>query len=157
MRPVIPALLLAALAAATPSRRSPMPAPTIKRLTPVLFVDRIAPMLPFWVERLGFQSVAEVPGPDGQPQFVILVKDGIEVMYQTWPALEAEHPELANGMRGHSTTLFIEVDQLDAVDRALAGIPRAVERHRTFYGMEELTVKEPGGALVTFAMPVPAE
>ena len=154
MRAPTTALLLAALAATTPSPRPPMPAPTLKKLTPVLFVDRIAPMLPFWVERLGFQSVAEVPGPDGEPQFVILVKDGVELMYQTWPALQAEHPELMEGMRGHSTTLFLEVDDLDAVDRALAGLPRAVERHRTFYGMEEITVREPGGALVTFAMPV---
>ncbi len=133
-----------------------MPA-TVRKLTPVIFVDRIAPCLPFWVDQLGFANVAEVPGPDGQPQFVLLVKDGIEVMYQTWAALEAEHPALAAGPRGHSTTLFIEVDDIGAVDRALAGVPRAVARHVTFYGMEEFTVHEPGGALVTFAMPKAAE
>ena len=115
------------------------------RLTPVLFVDRVAPCLPFWTERLGFQNVAEVPGPDGQPQFAMLVRDGLEVMYQTWPALEAELPRVASAPRGHSVSLFLEVRDLDAVDRALKGIPRLVERHVTFYGMDEFTVREPGG------------
>ncbi len=127
----------------------------LQRLTPVIFVDRVAPCLPFWTERLGFQKVAEVPGPDGQPQFAMLVKDGIEVMYQTWAALVEELPALATAPRGHSVSLFIEVADLDAVDRALAGVPRIVERHTTFYGMDEFSVREPGGAVATFAMRVP--
>jgi uncharacterized glyoxalase superfamily protein PhnB len=125
------------------------------RLTPVLFVDQVPPCLPFWTERLGFQNIAEVPGPDGQPQFAMLEKDGLEIMYQTWAALEADLASVAAAPRGHSVSLFIEVADLDAVDRALAGIPRVVERHTTFYGMEEITVREPGGSLVTFAMKTP--
>ncbi len=132
-----------------------MPAPAITRLTPVLFVDRIAPCLPFWVERLGFSNVAEVPGPDGQPQFAMLVKDGIEVMYQTWAALAEELPAVAALPRGHATSLFLEVVDIAQVDQAMTGIPRVVDRHQTFYGMDEFTVREPGGALVTFAMRVP--
>ncbi len=132
-----------------------MPALSLKRMTPVLLVDRIAPCLPFWVDRLGFANVAEVPGSDGLPQFVMLVKDGLEVMYQTWPALEAEVPSTASAPRGHSVSLFIEVEDLDVVDRAMTGVPRVVERHTTFYGMDEFTVREPAGALVTFAMPAP--
>ncbi len=132
-----------------------MLAPTITRLTPVLFVDRIVPCLPFWVERLGFSNVAEVPGPDGQPQFVMLLKDGIEVMYQTWAALAEELPAVAALPRGHATSLFLEVADIAQVDQAMAGIPRVVDRHQTFYGMDEFTVREPGGALVTFAMRVP--
>ena len=122
------------------------------RLTPVLFVDRVAPCLPFWTERLGFQVAAEVPGTDGLPQFAMLVRDHLEVMYQTWAALEAELESVAAAPRGHSVSLFIEVQDLDQVDRALAGIPRVVERHITFYGMDEFTVREPAGSLVTFAM-----
>lgn len=122
------------------------------RLTPVLFVEKVPPCLPFWTERLGFQVVAEVPGPDGLPQFAMLVRDNLEVMYQTWAALEADLPSVTAAPRGHSVSLFIEVGDLDTVDRALAGIPCVVERHTTFYGMEEITVREPGGSLVTFAM-----
>ena len=125
-----------------------------QKLTPVLLVDSIPPCLPFWTERLGFTLVAAVPGPDGLPQFVILAGDGIEVMYQTWAALEEESHAAATTPRGHSIALFLEITDLDRIDHALAGIPRLAERHTTFYGMEELSVREPSGALVTFAMKV---
>jgi catechol 2,3-dioxygenase-like lactoylglutathione lyase family enzyme len=125
-----------------------------QKLTPVLLVDAIPPCLPFWTDRLGFTNVAEVPGPDGQPQFVILVGDGIELMYQTWASTAADAPSLVAAPRGHAIALFLEVGDLDKVDRALAGIPRLVERHTTFYGMDEFSVREPGGSVVTFAMKV---
>lgn len=125
-----------------------------QKLTPVLLVDSIPPCLPFWTDRLGFTNVAEVPGPDGQPQFVILVGDGIEIMYQTWAATAADAPGLVAAPRGHAIALFLEVGDLDTIDRALAGIPRLVERHTTFYGMDEFSVREPGGSVVTFAMKV---
>jgi uncharacterized glyoxalase superfamily protein PhnB len=128
----------------------------VTRVTPVIFVDQVEPCLPFWTERLGFTKVAEVPGPDDKPQFALLVRDGIEVMYQTWASLAAESPAAASGPRGHSIVLFIEVAEIDRVDQALAGLPRVVERHQTFYGMDEFSVREPGGAVVTFAMKVGA-
>ena len=127
----------------------------VSRLTPVLLADRIGPCLPFWTDRLGFENVAEVPGPDGQPQFAMLVRDGIEVMYQTWASVEAESKAAVAGPRGHSVCLFLEVLDIETVDRSLAGIPRVAERHRTFYGMDEFSVREPGGAIVTFAMKLP--
>jgi hypothetical protein len=46
---------------------------------------------------------------------------------------------------------FIELDDLDAVDTALDGEIVTVDRHKTFYGSEEITYEEPGGSLVTFA------
>lgn len=130
--------------------------PTFQKLTPVLLVDRIAPCLPFWTERLGFANVAEVPGPDGQPQFALLVKDGIEVMYQTIASVEAEDPAVVAGPRGQGALFFLEVDDLDATLIALADVPVVVPRHTTFYGKEEFAVREPGGAVVVFAMDVPA-
>ena len=130
--------------------------PTFQKLTPVLLVDRIAPCLPFWTERLGFANVAEVPGPDGQPQFALLVKDGIEVMYQTIASVEAEDPAVVAGPRGQGALFFLEVDDLDATLAALADVQVVVPRHTTFYGKEEFAVREPGGAVVVFAMDVPA-
>jgi len=44
------------------------------KITPVLVVEEIEPCLPFWVDRLGFQNVAQVPEGDSLG-FVILVRD----------------------------------------------------------------------------------
>jgi hypothetical protein len=51
--------------------------------------------------------------------------------------------------------LFIEVDDLDAFEAALEGADIVHPRHSTFYGMDEVSVREPGGHLVTFAMRTP--
>ena len=122
----------------------------MKRLTPVIAVDSIAPALEFWVGRLGFEKTAEVPHGDG-PGFVILKKGNVEVMYQTRASIADDVPALAEEMVGSGSSFFIEVDDLDAVEAALSGIEPFMPRRKTFYGMEEFGVREPGGHLVVFA------
>jgi len=60
------------------------------RLTPVLIVESVGPCLPFWVDRLGFKSENQVPGPDGKLIFASVEREGIEVMYQTGTSVLAE-------------------------------------------------------------------
>jgi hypothetical protein len=47
--------------------------------------------------------------------------------------------------------LFITVDDVDRIERAVAGAPVVKPRHDTFYGTTELYVREPGGNVVGFA------
>ena len=125
--------------------------PSLGRLTPVLVVDAVEPCLAFWIEQLGFEAENQVPGDDGKLVFASVKKGDIEVMYQTRASVIAERPEVAKELTGHSTTLFITTDDLDAVEKAIAGAPVAVPRHTTFYGSTELYVREPGGNMVGFA------
>lgn len=127
-------------------------APTLSRLTPVMIVDLVEPCLAFWTDRLGFTRENEVPGPDGKLVFASARAGDIEVMYQTRASVMAEDPKAAGELGGHSIALFIAVPDLDAVERALAGAPVVKPRHKTFYGSEEIYVKEPGGNTVGFAM-----
>lgn len=121
----------------------------MKQLTPVLYVEEIEPVLPFWTERLGFEKTTEVPEGD-RLGFVILQKGPVQIMYQTRASVESDVPELADSpMRG--TFLFITVDDLDAIEGALEGIEPVVPRRQTFYGADELIVREPAGNVVTFA------
>lgn len=124
---------------------------TVKKLTPVLMVEAIEPCLAFWAA-LGFERTAEVPEGD-RLGFVILAKDGVELMYQTRASVAADLPPLAASPMG-GTFLFLEVSDLDAVIAALGGTPVLVPRRKTFYGMDEIGVREPGGNPVTFAMAV---
>lgn len=123
----------------------------LKRITPILLVDRIEPCLSFW-EAIGFDRTTEVPQGDGLG-FVILEKSGLEVMYQTRASVAEDLPALADSALG-GTFLFIEVMDLDAVIDAIGNVPVIFPRRKTFYGMEEIGVREPGGNAVTFAMPV---
>jgi len=120
-------------------------------MAPVLVVDRVEPCLEFWVDRFGFTVENQVPGPDGQLIFASVKKDGLEVMYQTRASVIADNPEAAKELAGHSVVLFITVNDIDAVERAIAGATVVKPRHQTFYGSTEIYVREPGGNTVGFA------
>ena len=126
-------------------------APRLKHLSPVLIVDSVEPCLQFWVERFGFRVENQVPGPDGKLIFASVEKDGVEVMYQTRASVLAEDPKASHDLAGHSITLFITVDEIGVVEKAVAGAPVVKPKHTTFYGSTELYVREPGGNTVGFA------
>ena len=124
---------------------------TMKKLAPVIMVDAIEACLPFW-ERLGFTKTAEVPEGD-RLGFVILAKDGVEIMYQTHESVEKDAGGLVPRARGHGAGFFIEVSDIESVARALDGVEIVVPRRQTFYGMDEIGVREPGGHVVVLAQP----
>jgi uncharacterized glyoxalase superfamily protein PhnB len=124
--------------------------PVLKKLTPVLVVDRVEPCVSFWTERLGFAVANQVPGPDGSLVFASVEAGPVEVMYQTRASVEADLNE-AVPAPGRGVALFITVDNLDAVEAAVAGTPIVKPRHATFYGSTEIYVREPGGFVVGFA------
>ncbi len=120
----------------------------MKKLTPVLYVEEIEPVIAFW-QQLGFECEIEVNEGD-RLGFVSFKSGSVEVMYQTRASVMKDAPVLADVPMGGSM-LFIEVDDLDAVAAALGDTEYVVPRRKTFYGAEEITVREPGGNLVTFA------
>jgi len=52
---------------------------------------------------------------------------------------------------GTSVGLFIEVSDLDEIERRISGLPLVLPRRRTFYGMDEVGIAEAGGHTVVFA------
>jgi len=123
----------------------------LKQLTPVIIVQSVEPCLGFWTGGLGFKKVHDVPGPDGKTLFASVERDGVEIMYQTRASVLDDNPGMAKDLDGHSIALFITVEDLDAVEKAVAGAPVVKARHKTFYGSEEIYVLEPGGNTVGFA------
>jgi uncharacterized glyoxalase superfamily protein PhnB len=124
---------------------------SLKQLTPVLIVEAVEPCIKFWVDRLGFGVTNEVPGPDGKLIFASVQLGAVEIMYQTRASVMDERPGAAKDLVGHSVALFITVDDLDPVEKSLAGAPVVKPRHKTFYGSTEMYVREPGGNTVGFA------
>jgi uncharacterized glyoxalase superfamily protein PhnB len=120
----------------------------MKKLTPLLAVEAIEPSLHFWVDALGFTRTVEVPYEDALG-FVILEKDGYEVMMQTIASMKADVPA-AVPPPGESV-LYLEIEDLTAIEEAVADFELLVARRKTFYGAEEIFVREPGGNVVGFA------
>lgn len=130
----------------------------ISKITAVLIVERIEPVLPFWT-KLGAVVTVEVPDAstgDGSLGFVILVVDGVEIMYQTRSSVKddlvkAAWSQDAFRTEPQQTTLFVEVERLDDVETSLAGERQVMPRRKTFYGSTELGYADPAGHIIVFA------
>lgn len=123
----------------------------IKKVTPVLIVDRIEPLLPLW-DALGFARATEVPHGDVLG-FVILTRDGVEVMYQTFDSVRGDEAKVLEGSRAiGAAAVFIEVDDIEALAAQIpAGTDVIVARRQTFYGSTETVIRDAAGNVITFA------
>ena len=118
------------------------------KITPVLIVDAIEPLLPLW-EAIGFNRTAEVPHGD-RLGFVILAAEGAEVMYQNVESVRADEPRALED-RGASA-LFVEVADLDALAAKLPkGTNIIVPRRTTPYGATETFIRDAAGNTIIFA------
>lgn len=122
-----------------------------KKITPVFIVDAIEPVLPLW-DALGFTRAAEVPAGNALG-FVMLQRDGIEVMYQTFASVRTDEPRSLDGKRAVGASgVFIVVDRLDDVAPLVPPNTDIIERRReTFYGAIEMIVRDAAGNVVVFA------
>ena len=123
----------------------------VKRITPVLLVQDIEPLLPFWIDRLGFSKTMEVPDGD-KLVFIAFQKGAAEVMYQTYESVEKDAPPvMAAEARKGPTYLYVEVDDLDKVLGSMNEVKKVMPERLAFYGMREFAVQDPAGHFITFA------
>ena len=131
----------------------------MKKATPLITVDAIEPCLPFWTDGLGFELDATVPHEDSMG-FAMLHKGDVGIMYQSRASVAADlgasgAPDgLADEMTAGTMTLFVEVDDLDAVVAGVGDAEVLVPRRQTFYGMDEVFVRAPCGTVLGFAQKV---
>jgi uncharacterized glyoxalase superfamily protein PhnB len=138
-----------------------MPHLRYESITPVLIVERVEPTRDFFRDRLGFTETATVPHGDGLG-FSMLEKDGVQIMVQSHAsviddvghdAARAVNDTMTSG-RG-AVGLFLAVSDVELVVPTVADTDVIVPLRKTFYGMHEITVREPGGHSVTFASRLP--
>jgi uncharacterized glyoxalase superfamily protein PhnB len=124
----------------------------VKKITPVLFAEEIEPCVKFWVERMGFQKISEVPAGN-KLAFAMLQKGNVELMYQSFASADADKDAGAISplIRKGPTFLYVEVDSLDDTIAAIKGAEVVMPVRTTFYGAKEISVKDPAGHFVTFA------
>lgn len=123
---------------------------------PVLIVEQVEPTRDFFRDRLGFAQKIEALH-DGRVGFVMLEKDGVTVIVQSHASVIAEvgHDaaravnETISG-RG-AAILYIKLSNVDLIVPVVADYDVIVPLRKTFYGMHEITVREPGGHAITFA------
>src|SRR5215467_4762981 len=95
------------------------------KITAVLIVDEIEKSLPFLVDRMGFAKTVEVPEGD-RLGFVILVRDGAELMLQSVESVRKDAPQFLPQGRTSNVGLFVEVADFADVLRRIDGYPVAL-------------------------------
>ena len=120
----------------------------VTKVTPILVVDAIEPALPLWTGPLGYQKTVEVPH-EGRAGFVLLVKDGAEVMMQTRASVAADVPAVAK--LGVACVMYMDVTSLEEARAAVAGLEVLVPERETFYGAREIFVRDGAGNVLGFA------
>jgi hypothetical protein len=130
----------------------------LRKATPVLVVDRVEPVLPFW-QKLGLKAVTEVPdesAKDGRLAFAILAGEGVELMYQTVASIAGDLVKSASvkdAFRAgtQQATLYIEVAQLAEIESKLGSERLVMPKRKTFYGATEVGYTDPAGNIVIFS------
>ena len=122
---------------------------TVEHVAPILVADEIEAVLPFW-QALGFEAVNALES-EGKLYFVIIVKDGFAIHYQTTAYIEEQIPETTEILSRGKALLYINVDNLDTVVAALGDAEVVIPRRRTPWNTDEIYVKEPGGNIIAFA------
>jgi uncharacterized glyoxalase superfamily protein PhnB len=151
MKVIAGCLLVMCLSALTFSQNKPKETTMkLKRITAVLYVDNIEPCVDFWTSRFGFEKTAEVPDGD-HLAFVILQKDDLEIMYQSFGSAAKDAPAIAKDIEGGRTFLYMEVERLDPFIAAAKNANVVLPLRTTFYGAKEIGLKDPAGHVVVFA------
>jgi len=126
----------------------------LQKVTPVLVVQKIEPVMGFW-KKLGIPATTEVPSGDGLV-FAIFSAAGVEVMYQTAASVQEDLVGAASVKEAfrpdpQQTTLYIEVGSLADVEKRLHDERLVMPRRKTFYGATEAAYADPAGNIIVFA------
>src|ERR1700712_2737727 len=118
----------------------------MKKITANLIVPSIEPCLAFYEGQLGFKRTVEVPYGEALG-FVILARDGCELMLQSSASLAEDLPALK--LERSTTRLHLDVASLKAEKARLTQAP--VLERTTPYGARELVLRDPAGNVVMLA------
>lgn len=114
-----------------------------RRSMPVLGVKDVAASIAFYRDKLGFFEGGQWGPEGGPPGFAIVGLDTITIAFDRDPDAKA---------RAHGWIAYLYVDNVDAYHAEL--VARGVEilqaPHETFYGIREITVRDPDGHQLAF-------
>ena len=122
----------------------------VKKITPILFAQELEPCIRFWTEQMGFQKTIEVP-EGNKIGFVILEKNGLELMYQSFASVDKDNVATGAAVRKGPSFLYIEVADIDAALAAIQGAEIVMPMRTTFYHAREFGIKDPVGHYLIFA------
>jgi len=127
---------------------------TATKITPNLIVSSVEKSLAFYTEALGFSRGMTVP--ERSPFVFASVTSGpVEIFLNDRSTVTKESPQMAGLSFGGGNTMFVEVEEIDALyDRVKPATNVVMPIVTQWYGMREFAVTDPDGYVITFAQRV---
>ncbi len=124
----------------------------LQKLTPNLMVEDVKTTVDFYRDVLGFSLLVAVPPDSEQPDWAMMQRDGVPIMFQSRRSLAEELPDLTGVPIGGSLTFYIEVEGVKALYQALKDRVKIMqELHRTFYDTEEFSFRDCNGYILAYS------
>jgi len=121
----------------------------MESLAPNIFVKDMNATLAFY-KQLGFEIIMTVP-EKGEYDWVMMMKEGVTFMFQTFKSLGDVLPEIKRN-DGGSLLLYIRLKSIRAFHDKIKGKAKViVELNKTFYGAMEFSIVDNNGYVLTFA------
>ena len=123
-----------------------------KSLRPDLMVPDVNAAVAFYQEHFDAELTVTVPEQPGKYDFAIIKIGQVELMLELVESLSKDVAPLQNIPMGGSFTLFIEVDDVQAIYDRVKGKVRIVkDMHDTFYGTREFYMQDLNGYVLTLS------
>src|SRR6267154_1558898 len=121
----------------------------MESLVPNVFVNDMNATIAFY-KQLGFETTMTVP-EKGDFDWVMMVKEGVTMMFQTYANLGDALPEIKR-TGGGSLLLYIRLKGIRSFhDKIKDKAKVIVELSKTFYGATEFSIVDNNGYVLTFA------
>jgi uncharacterized glyoxalase superfamily protein PhnB len=123
-------------------------------MTPNLTVENVNKTVEFYRNLLDFEFVTSVPEL-GQLDWAMMKNGTVEIMFQSVSSIAKDLPDFAGKQPGGSLMLYARVENVKALfDRIQGKVTLVHGLQKTFYGMEEFTIRDLDGYFLTFATPI---
>ncbi len=126
----------------------------MKSLSPNLMVYNVNDTIDYYSTYFNFETVRSVPD-DGDLQWAMLQNGEVSIMLQSIDSLKNELPFFEDVEPGGGFTLFIRVEEVEKLYEFVKdNLEVLSELNKTFYNMNEFTIRDLNGYVITFAEPV---
>ena len=120
-------------------------------LSPNLMVKNVNKSIEFYCNILGFSLIQTVP-ENGEPDWGMIEKDGLFIMFQKEESIKQEYPELNSQNSGGALTFYIKISNIqEFYNEIRSHMNVSHEMHKTFYGADEFAITDPDGFILVFS------
>ncbi len=123
-----------------------------KTLTPNIMVEDVNATVKWYQDNLNFQLANKEQTIDEPLEWAVVQAGDVQIFFQKRESLEKEMSVLAGKEIGASMTLYIKVDDVQALYESVKENVEIVrEMKETFYGAKEFAVSDLNGYVLVFS------